>query len=86
MNCQAVSDVRGWILGFLIGLPSASSDCITFEGSNLYERLKGGLLKKGLFLFGDNAYLNTRYMATSFPKVSSGSKDDYSYFHSQVCI
>ncbi len=38
LNCQAVSDVRGWILDFLIGLPGASSDCITFEASNLYER------------------------------------------------
>jgi hypothetical protein len=64
----------------LIGLPGASSDCITFEGSNLYERLEGGLLKNGLVLFGDSAYLNTRYMATPFPNVSSGSKDDYIFF------
>jgi hypothetical protein len=85
-NCQAVSDVRGWILDLLIGLPGASSDCIAFEASNLYERLEGGLLKKGLVLFGDNAHLNTRYMATLFLNVSSGSKDDYNYFHSQVCI
>jgi hypothetical protein len=52
----------------------------------LYERLEGGLLKKGLVLFGENGYLNRRYMATPFPNVSSGSKDDYSYFHSQVRI
>jgi hypothetical protein len=37
-------------------------------------------------LFGNNAYLNTRYMATPFLNVSSGSKDDYNYFYSQVCI
>ncbi len=86
MNCQAVSDVRGWILDFSIGLLSASSDCISFEASNLYERLEGGLLKKGLVLFGNNAYLNTRYMAMPFPNFSSGSKDDYNYFHSQVCV
>ena len=86
MNCQAVSDVRGRILDLSIGLPGASSDCIPFEGSNLYERLEGGLLKSGLVLFGDNAYLNTRYMATPIPNVSSGSKDDYNFFHSQVCI
>ncbi len=67
MNCQAVSDVHGRILDFLIGLPGTSSDCIAFEGSNLYERLEGNLLKKGLVLFGDNAYLNTRYMATPLP-------------------
>ncbi len=84
--CQAVSDVRGWILDFLIGLPGASSDCITFEGNDLFERLEGGLLKKGLVLFGNNAYLNTRYVAMPFPNISSGSKDDYNYFHSQVHI
>ena len=86
LNCQADSDVRGRILDLSIGLPGASSDCIAFEGSDLYERLEGGLLKNGLVLFGDNAYLNTRYMATPFPNVSSGSKDDYNFFHSQVCI
>ncbi len=86
LNCQAVSDVRGRILDFSIGLPGASSGCIAFEASNLYERLEGGLLKKGLVLFGDNAYLNMHYMAMPFPNVSSGSKDDYNYFHSQVCI
>ena len=86
LNCLAVSDVRGRILDLSIGLPGASSDCITFEGSDLYERLELGLLKNGLVLFGDNAYLNTRYKATPFPNVSSGSKDDYIFFHSQVRI
>jgi len=57
LNCQAVSDVRGRILDLSIGLPGASSDCIAFEGSDLYERLEGGLLKNGLVLFGDNVYL-----------------------------
>ncbi len=52
----------------------------------MYERLEGGLFKNGLVLFGDNAYLNTSYMATPFPNVSSDSKDDYIFFHSQVCI
>ena len=79
LNCQAVSDVRGRILDLSIGLLGASSDCIPFEGSNLYERLEGGLLKNGLVLFGDNVYLNTRYMATPFPNISSGSKDDYNF-------
>ena len=77
LNCQADFIVRGRILDLSIGLPSASSDCIVFEGSNLYEKLEDGLLKNGLVLFGDNAYLNTHYMATPFPNVLSGSKDDY---------
>ena len=41
LNCQAVSDVRGRFLDISIGLPGASSDCIAFEGSDLYERLEG---------------------------------------------
>jgi len=44
LNCQAVSDVRGRILDLSIGLPGASSDCIAFEGSDLYERLERVLL------------------------------------------
>jgi hypothetical protein len=86
LNCQAVFNVRGQFLDLSIGLPGALSDCIALEGSNLYERLEGGLLKNGLVLFGDNAYLNTRSMATPFPNVSSGCKDDYNFFYSQVRI
>jgi len=86
LNCQAVSDVRGRFLDILIGLPGASPDCIAFKGSDLYESLEGGILKNGLVLFGDNAYINTRYMATPFPNVSSGSKDGYIFFQSQLCI
>jgi hypothetical protein len=51
LKCHAVSDVRGRIFDLSIGLPGTSSDCIAFEGSNLYERLEGGLLKNGLVLF-----------------------------------
>ncbi len=86
LNCQAISDVCGRILDFSIGLPGTSLDCMAFKGSDLYKQLEGGLLKKGLVLFGDNAYLNTNYMVTSFPNVSSGSKDDYNFYHSQLCI
>ena len=78
LNCQAVFGVCGRILDISIGLPGASS--IAFEGSDLNERLEGGILKNGLVLYGDNAYINTRYMATPFPNVSSGCKDDYIFF------
>ncbi len=37
-------------------------------------------------MFGDNAYINLSFMAAPFPNVSSGSKDDYSFYHSQLCI
>jgi hypothetical protein len=67
-------------LDLSIGLPGASLDCIGFEGSDLYERLEGGLLKNGLVMYGDNAYNNTRYMAAPFPNILSGCKDDLIFF------
>lgn len=45
-----------------------------------------GLLHDDLVLFGDNAYLNSKYMVTLYPNVSSGGKDDYNFYHSQLRI
>ena len=46
--------------------------------------------KERFVLFGDNAYLNTSYMATPFPNVSGNpqmkSKDNYNFYHSQLPI
>jgi hypothetical protein len=80
LNCQAISDVRGRILDISIVYGGASSDCLAFEGSGIYEDLEAGLLHDNLVLFGDNAYLNSHYMVTPFPNVSSGSKDDFIFF------
>ena len=86
LNCQAISDVRGRILDISIVYGGALSDCLAFEGSSIYEDLEAGLLHANLVLFGDNAYLNLHYMVTLFPNVSSGSKDDFNFFHSQLHI
>jgi hypothetical protein len=40
-----------------------------------------GLLHDDLVLFGDNAYLNSKYMVTLYPNVLSGGKDDYNFYH-----
>ena len=37
-------------------------------------------------IFGDNAYLNSPFLATPYPNVSSGYKDAYNFFHSQLRI
>ena len=41
-------------------------------------------------LFGDNAYLNSSYMATPYPNVANNpahkSKDNYNFYHSQLRI
>jgi hypothetical protein len=86
LNCQAISDVRGRILDMSIVYGGTSSDCLAFEGSDIYHQLERGLLHDDLVLFGDNAYLNSKFMVTPFPNVSSGSKDDFNFFHSQLRI
>ena len=39
-NCQAVCHCRGKILDLSIKFPGSTSDCLAFEGSKLYQRLK----------------------------------------------
>lgn len=86
LNCQAVSDAKGRFLEMSIRYGGSTSDCLAFEGSRLYQRLEDGLLIDGFCLFGDNAYINSAYMATPFKNVSSGSRDHYNYYHSQLRI
>jgi hypothetical protein len=84
LNCQGVADKRGRFLDLSINYGGASSDYLAFEASDLYRRLEIGLLTRGFVLFGDNAYLNSTYLATPYPNVSGGSKDNYNFYHSQV--
>ena len=86
LNCQAVCDVRGRILDISITYGGASSDLLAFENSALYKRLQDGILAKDLVLFGDNAYLNTSFMATPYPNTHGGEKDNYNFYHSQLRI
>jgi len=54
----------------------------------LHKRLEDGLLADGLVIFGDNAYLNTKFMATPYPNIAGRdkekSKDNYNFYHLQV--
>ena len=84
LNCQAVSDRCGRILDISINYGGASSDILAFEASDLYQRLNSGILADGLVLFGDNAYLNTPFMATPYPNAKPGAEDNYNFYHSQV--
>jgi hypothetical protein len=86
LNCQAISDVCSRILDMSIVYGRTSSDCLAFEESDVYHQLEHGLLHAHMVLFGDNAYLNLKFMVTPFPNVSSGSKDDFNFFQSQLCI
>jgi len=86
LNCQAVADCRGKFLDMSIRYPASTSDCLAFESSALFGELTNGLLAEGLCLFGDNAYLNSPFLATPYPNVSTGYKDAYNFFHSQLRI
>lgn len=86
LNCQAVCDARGKFLDMSIMFPGSTSDCLAFEGSTLYRKLENGLLKYGLCLFGDNAYINSRFMATPYPGRTSTWHDSYNFYHSQIRI
>jgi hypothetical protein len=37
-------------------------------------------------LFGDNAYINSLFLATPYPNAFTGYKDAYNFFHSQLCV
>jgi hypothetical protein len=54
---------------------------------SLFHRLENGLLAPGLCIFGDNAYLNTPYMATPYAAVSGGGTNNaYNFCHSHLRI
>jgi hypothetical protein len=86
LNCQAICDANGKFLDISVMYPGSSSDILAFESTTIYSKLQGGLLAPDLCLFGDNAYVNTKFMATPFSNVSGGSKDAYNFYHSQLRI
>ncbi|KAL3786233.1 hypothetical protein HJC23_002484 [Cyclotella cryptica] len=86
LNCQAVCDVRGMFLDISITHGASAADCLAFENSELYKRLQKGVLAEDLILFGDNAYINSIFMATPYPNTSGGSNDNYNFYHSQLRI
>ena len=91
---QAVCDARRRFLDIDIGHPGCTSDYLAFAMSSLHKKLEGKnkhnaeqpFLHPGLALYGDNAYVNTRYMVVPFKAVSSGPEDNYNFYHSQLRI
>jgi hypothetical protein len=87
LNMQATCNSNGLFLDVSICHPGATSDFLAFSTSLFKQRLETpGFLAVGLCLFGDNAYVNAFYMATPFKGVSSGTKDDYNFYQSQVSL
>ena len=84
LNMQAVCDMNGRFLDIFIGCPGATSDYLVFLLSPLKHKLDAELLKKDFCKFGNNAYVNTLYMATPYRNAMAGDNDDYNFYHSQV--
>ena len=79
-------DARGRFMDILIVFPGSTSDCLAFKGMSLFHKLEDSLLAPGLFIFGDNAYLNSTYMAPPYTGAASGGRDAHNFYHSQVRI
>lgn len=86
IDMQAVCDTFGRYLDIDLSMPGKVSDYLVFVSSDLHDDPeKDKLLAPGLCLFGDNAYVNTSFMATPY-KSPKGSEDDYNFHHSQLRI
>lgn len=87
LNMQAVCDHNSRFLDVSIMYGGASSDLIAFEASTLYDKLEhDNLLAPGLCIFGDNAYVNSHFLATPYPGNVTPEQDAYNFFHSQLRI
>jgi DDE superfamily endonuclease len=87
LNMQTTCDHERRFLDIYLKHPASTSDFLSFCSSPLFCQLeKEGFMKPGLCIFGDNAYVNTPYMATPYKAVKDGSKDAYNFFHSNCRI
>lgn len=87
LNMQATCDHEKRFLDIYLKHPASTSDYLAFCSCPLFMKLETpGFLKPGLCIFGDNAYVNTPYMATPYKAVKGGYKDAYNYFHSNCRI
>jgi hypothetical protein len=87
LNMQGTCDARGSFLDVSISHPGSTSDYLAFMTSPLRHKLEEpGFLAPGLVLFGDNAYVNNKYMCMLFKSISQGPKDAYNFYQSQLRI
>lgn len=87
LNLQAICDHKRRFLDIEAEHPASTSDYLCFTTSEIHQRLKeDGFLADGLCLFGDNAYVNTPFMATPYRGSNEGVKDAYNFYHSSLRI
>ena len=85
LNMTATVDDQRRFIDIDISHPGATSDYLAFSVSSLKRKLESGLLLAGTYIFGDNAYVNTSYMATPY-RTPNTAKDNYNFYHSQLRI
>lgn len=85
LNMMRTVDNRKQFVDINILHPGATSDYLAFSVCSLKERLESGLLAAGLCISGNNAYPNTRYMATPFQSPKS-DEENYIFYLSQIHI
>ena len=87
LNLQGVCDQIQRFISIWILHPGSSSDFLSFIRSSLYRSLQvPRYLFPGLVIFGDLAYVNNYYMVTPYKNVRAGEKDNFNFYHSQLCI
>jgi len=89
LNMQATCNSQKQFLDVSINYRAALSDHMVFEVSDLRQKLlsQPGFLAEGSCLFGDNAYVNSSFMAIPYPNTGSDmQKDAYNFHHSQLWI
>ena len=70
-----------------IGFPGSASDFLVYCNSTICEKLNTpGFLVPGLCIYGDAAYANNMSMCVPYKSVSSGPKDAYNFYQSQLRI
>jgi DDE superfamily endonuclease len=87
LNMQATCDHNKKFLDIYLKHPASTSDYLSFLSSPLFCKLETArFMKPGLYIFGDNAYVNTQYMATPYKAMKQDSKDGCNFFHSNCRI
>ena len=84
---QAICDNRRRFIDIEVSHPASTSDYLAFNTSAISEKLeRKNLICQGMCIYGDNAYMNSPFMATPFKSVPSGVRDGYNFFNSQLRI
>jgi hypothetical protein len=87
MNLQGTCGPNKKFLDVTCSHPGSASDFTMWLDSDLRKRVETpGYLMEGLVIYGDNAYVNTTKVVSPFKQVSSGPKDAFNFYQSQLRI